>query len=118
MNGEVKKAQENYIESLDLTAKQKKVLEDNWVSDWAIIGNEANRAYTDGAGNLSDDAYILSGLSKSANKAWPTLKGKYTATQLKEFDELMVTKKADSETNFLNAGYSKSEFEKIWKAYH
>lgn len=113
-----KEAQTDYIEGLDATKEQKKLLEDLKVSDWVMVYNDTNRAYTDGAGDLGNEGYILSGLSKSANKAWPDLKGEYSAEEMKEFDKLMVTKKAESETNFLNAGHSKSEFEKIWKAFH
>ena len=100
LSNKTKKLQTNFIQSLDLTAEQKQVLEDTLVSDWTIIGNDTNRAYTSGKGDANSESYILSGLGKEANKAWPKLKsGGMSIGRLEEVASVMSNsaypKKAD-----------------------
>ena len=117
-----KQLQTNFIQGLDLTASQKKALEDVLVSDYQIIYNDTSRAYTSGKGSTNNEDYALSGYGKEANKAWPILKGK--GLTLGEFDKIVsvmsnseYSKKEEKISQLKKLGYSTAQAKTIYGAF-
>lgn len=107
--------QTDFINRLNITTEQKKALEDNFVSDVQVIGDEINLEYGE------DENYEVSKLSENAQKNWEWAKGKgYTVDEYSQAYDIVwdTTKGYSKESKIadlqLKLGLSYNQANAFW----
>lgn len=117
-NNRAEELQRQWIASTNLTAEDKHKIDKAFVSEWRMIKTESDVYYDDTA------RFKITQMSESAQKKWEMAKSDgWGNDDVDKFIGLYKIvsgkgKKDEKQTAAAEAGYSTSDFNRVWKWYH